>query len=418
VTQRDRELQLDGDLYSDPDSELHPDPHSFLFDPDDDEPAPPVRGRHARLDPRHDDAATSRRRRRRGRGLLWGLCVLGVLLVGVSAAVIVPKVSSLVSPPDFSGSGTGAVRVTVAQGDTAADIASTLQKAGVVESTRAFTAAAADDPASKRIQPGNYVLHSHMSAKSALALLLDPSSRSANGDVLVTEGATVFDVSQRLQKVFGADKRDAINRAIGDVAALGVPLGYKPERGALTSVEGFLYPATYSIDPSSSPTAALEKMTSRFADADRSLGFAADAQKIGLTPYQALIVASIAQSEAKYPADMAKVARVVLNRIQAGIPLKVDATTRYGALVQGVDPDTITYATFATPYNTYTHTGLPPTPISNPGSEAMTAAVHPAKGNWMFYVNSDAAGHLYFTASESEFAKAAAKCREHNWGCG
>lgn len=414
MAQRDHELQVDDDPYSD----LQPDPHSFLFDPDDDESAPPARGRHARMDPPHDDLVERRRRRRRGRGLLWGLCVLGVLLVGVSAAVIVPKVSSLVSPPNYSGSGTGTVRVSIAQGDTAADIASALLKAGVVKSTRAFTAAAADDPASQRIQPGNYVLHSHMSAKSALALLLDPSSRSANGDVLVTEGATVFDVSQRLQQVFGAAKHDAINRAISDVAALGVPLGYAPEHGQLASVEGFLYPATYSIDPSASPTAALQKMTSRFSDADRSLGFAADAQKIGLTPYQALIVASIAQSEAKYPADMAKVARVVLNRIKAGIPLKVDATTRYGALVQGVDPNTVTYATFDTPYNSYTHTGLPPTPISNPGSAAMTAAVHPAKGDWMFYVNSDAAGHLFFTNSESAFVKAAAKCRDHNWGCG
>lgn len=417
MTQRDHELQVDDDTDSDLQPDTHySDPHSFLFDPDDDE-SPPVHGRHARADRPHD-AADGRRRRRRGRGLLWGLCLLGVILVGVSVAVIVPKVSSLVSPPNYSGSGTGTVRVTVTQGDTASDIADTLVQAGVVKSTRAFTAAAADNPASQRIQPGHYVLHAHMSAKNALTLLLDPSSRTATGDVLVTEGATVFDVSQRLEKVFGADKHDAINRAISDVASLGIPLGFAPEQGTLRSVEGFLYPATYSIDPTASPATALQKMTSRFADAARSLGFAADAKKIGLTPYQALILASIAQSEAKYPSDMAKVARVVLNRIKAGIPLKVDATTRYGALVQGVDPNTVTYATFDTPYNSYTHNGLPPTPISNPGSEAMTAAVHPAAGDWTFYVNSDAAGHLFFTNSESAFVKAAAKCRDNNWGCG
>jgi UPF0755 protein len=330
----------------------------------------------------------------------------------------VPKVTSLVNPPDYSGPGRGTVRVAVAQGDTTSDIASTLKQAGVVESTRAFVDAASGNPDAQRIQPGTYLLRAHMSAESALTLLLDPASRTASGDVLVTEGATIFTVSQRLEQVFGADQHDAINKAMNDVAALGIPLGYAPDGGSPQSVEGFLYPATYSIDPSSSPSSALQKMTSRFADADRSLGFAAGARKIGLTPYQALIIASIAQAEAKYADDMAKVVRVVLNRLKAGIPLKVDATTRYGALVQGVDPDEINYATFDTPYNSYTHDGLPPTPISNPGAEAMRAVVHPAKGNWMFYVNGDAEGHLYFTASESDFVKAAARCRAHDWGCG
>lgn len=407
MSQRDHEVQVDDDVHSDP--------HSLLFGPDDERFV--SGGRHARVEFARD-VATTHRRKRRGRRMLWVLSIVGVLLVAVSVAVIVPKVSSLVSPPDYSGSGTGTVRVSVAQGDTASDIATTLRKAGVVKSTRAFVDAASADPDSQRIQPGTYLLHSHMSAKSALTLLLDPSSRSAAGDVLVTEGATVFTVAQRLEQVFGAGEHDAIDKAMNDVASLGIPLGYAPAGGKLRSVEGFLYPATYSVDPESSPGNALQKMTSRFADADRSLGFAADAKKLGLTPYQALIIASIAQAEAKFPDDMEKVSRVVLNRIKAGIPLKVDATTRYGALVQGVDPDKINYATFDTPYNTYTHDGLPPTPISNPGADAMRAAVHPAKGDWTFYVNGDAAGHLYFTASESDFAKAAQKCRDRDWGCG
>ena len=56
--------------------------------------------------------------------------------------------------------------------------------------------------------------------------------------------------------------------------------------------------------------------------------------------------------------------------------------------------------------------------VSNPGADALTAAVHPAKGDWLYYVNDDAAGHLYFTSSESDFSKAVAKCKAHNWGCG
>jgi UPF0755 protein len=424
VAQRDHEAQVDIDQLVDP--------HSLLFGDDDPtadftadfgagpgEPGaypagrPSSGARHSRVDP-----APNRRRRRRGKSALWILSIVGVVLVVVSAWLIVPKITALVHPPDYSGSGSGSVRVSIKQGDTASDIAAALHKAGVVKSDKAFINAASDNSAAQGIQPGTYTLRAHMSAASALKLMLDPSSRSSNDDVLVTEGATTMDVEERLVKVLGADKRDAIAKALADVDALGIPLGYAPAVGKLRSVEGFLYPATYSIDPTSSPSDALQKMTTRFADADRSSGFAAKAEKLGITPYQALTIASIAQSEAKYPDDMAKVARVILNRLATDTPLKIDATTRYGALVKGVDPDTITYATFPSPYNSYTHTGLPPTPISNPGAQALNAAVHPAKGDWLFYVNSDAAGHLYFTADENDFAAAVTKCRNHNWGCG
>lgn len=409
MTQRDHEVQVDYDP--------HTDPHSLLFgdelsgDHGDERPTP--HGRHSRV-----ENVRIHQRRRRSKRALWALSIVGVIVVAVSAWLIVPKVTALVHPPDYSGSGTGSVTVSVQQGDTASDIAARLHKAAVVKSDRAFVDAARNNPKSQNIQPGTYVLHQHMSASSALRLLLDPSARSAAGDVVVTEGATSFDVQKRLTQVLGADKEGVVSKAISDVAALGIPLGYGPDSGTPASVEGFLYPATYSIDPTESPQSALQKMTSRFADADRSSGFAADAKKLGISPYQALIIASIAQSEAKYPEDMAKVARVILNRIADGRPLQIDATSAYAAKTQGLDPTKIVFATIDSPYNTYTHAGLPPTPISNPGADALTAAVHPANGDWLYYVNSDSAGHLFFTASESAFQQAADKCRVHQWGCG
>src|SRR6185437_13742118 len=106
-----------------------------------------------------------------------------------------------------------------------------------------------------------------------------------------------------------------------------------------------------------------------------------------LTPYDALIIASIAQSEARYPDDMAKVARVILNRIAIKKPLQIDATSVYAAKVQGLDPAKIVFSTIDSPYNSYRNTGLPPTPISNPGADALNAAVHPPAGNWTYYVN-------------------------------
>jgi UPF0755 protein len=411
VTQRDHESLTDHD------------PHALLFGPDDGDEhgyddAPRARTRSEERHARHAHAAQGRRRS--SRRLLLVLSLVAVLVVGVSAWLIVPKVLDMIHTPDYSGTGSGSVAITVGQGDTATDIGSTLQKAGVVKSEQAFVDAANANSDSQGIQPGTYTLRRHMSAKSALALLLDPKSRSAAGDLVVPEGATTFDIEQRLVKVLGAGKQGAIEKALADPAGLGIPLGYKPESGPFTTVEGFLYPATYTLDPKMSASAALQRMTSSFAEHDRSSDFAADAQKLGITPYQALIIASIAQSEAKYPDDMAKVARVILNRIAAHRPLQIDATTRYGALVNGVPKDklgTISYHTYDSPYNSYTHDGLPPSPISNPGADAMAAAVHPPAGDWLYYVNADAQGHLFFTSSEAKFEQARQKCADNNWGC-
>ena len=115
---------------------------------------------------------------------------------------------------------------------------------------------------------------------------------------------------------------------------------------------------------------------------------------------------------------MPKVVRTILNRLKDGRPLQFDSTSAYGAKLLGLDPAKVRYSQLDSPYNTYLNKGLPPTPIDNPGAAALRAAVHPAAGNWLYFVNKDAAGHLFFTASEKAFAAAAQKCAERNWGCG
>jgi UPF0755 protein len=425
VTQRDHESLAEHD------------PHSLLFGPDDAEHDGAPDGRHAddgwhagELEPgdrilaesagggRASRRAEARRRRTaHTRRILVVLGTVVVIVAAVSAWVVVPKVSGLFGSPDYQGSGTGHVTITVNPGDSTTDIANTLHAAGVVKSAGAFTDAAADNPAVTRIQPGAYVLHEHMSGAAAVKLLLDPASRNAAGDVVVIEGATGFDVAERLGRALG-DNAKSVLQTIAHPADLGLPLGYTADGKPPASAEGFLYPATYNVDPNSSPASALQKMITKFTDEDRTMGFAAKAKTLGLTPYQALIIASMAQSEAKFPDDMAKVVRVILNRLKAGKALEIDATTRYGALLNGVDPNKVAYHNYDTPYNTYTNGGLPPTPISNPGEDAMKATVNPASGKWMYYVNGDAEGHLFFTDDEHAFLDAVDKCREHNWGCG
>jgi UPF0755 protein len=412
VTQRERESLSESD------------PHTLLFGHDDEgadigttehpsgEHVLSVRASR-RMD-RHDHKHRRRRRRNRRVFLLMTAFVVAVVVVLGYAGYRVYE--NRYHPKDYAGAGTGSVSVVVKANDAAKAIGTTLHDKGVVASVRAFTNAASSDSRSQGISPGTYKLRSHMSAKSALALMLDPGSRLSK-QVVVFEGATVFDVAGPMAKALGVSPA-AVAAGIADVRALGFPQGYTSGTAAPTSVEGFLYPATYSFDPGTKVSDALQEMIGQFTDQARATGFTADAKALKITPYEALIIASIAEKEAKAEADFPKVARVILNRIAAKMPLQIDATSAYAAKQKHLDPTKVIYSTINSPYNTYRNDGLPPTPIASPGEPAMAAAVHPAKGNWLYYVNRDAQGDLFFTNSEAAFTAAAEKCRVNHWGCG
>ena len=371
---------------------------------------PAAPGRVTRAD-RHQ-----RRRQRRSRRMFTvvvGIVVVVLVVLGIGGYHLY---ESRYHPKDYSGAGTGQVVVVVKAGDGAAAIGDTLVHAGVVASSRAFRNAAKDSNDAQNIQPGTYRLHRHMSAKNAVSLLLDPSARLSNA-LTVVEGATVVDVASRLAKALDISP-DKAKAALADVSAVGLPSGYTRGDKAPSTVEGFLYPATYTFDPGTSATDAIQEMITKFIDEDRSTDFASHASAQHLTPYEALIIASIEEKEAINPADFPKVARVILNRIAKHMPLQIDATSAYGAKLLGLDPTKVIFAEIDSPYNSYTHQGLPPSPIANPGAEAMTAAVQPAAGNWLYYVNGDKAGNLFFTNDPDAFAAAVKKCRENHWGCG
>lgn len=421
VGQRERESLAENSYGADPAS----DPHTLLFGSDDDDyrevtgefPAAVSRPDAHRLSRSEERRLRSRDSSRKVRRRGWYFVVLIVLLlavVGVGGYTAYQHFFG--GSDDYHGAGTGTVSITIAPGATAGDIGADLANHGVVKTAQAFTDAAANNPKSRSIQPGTYTLHRHMSGVAALTMLLNPSSRDRSDMALVTEGATTLDVAQTIDRVCGADKSAETTKALHSTAAIGVPSTYKIGSKLPSSAEGFLYPATYQLNANCSPQAALQKMVSRFIQQDRSTGFADSAKHIGLTPYRALIIASIAQSEAKYPQDMPKVVRTILNRIRLQKPLQFDSTSSYACKLAGTTH--CIYNQVNSPYNTYTHMGLPPTPIDNPGADAMHAAVHPAAGPYLYFVNRDKAGHLIFTNSEKVFEKARERCAKNNWGCG
>lgn len=390
------------------DSADHLDPHTLLFGDDEFDGDAAVHSRSSRRQERRDRGRHRRNRLLTSIGLLFVLVVAGSAYFAYGASV---------SAKDYQGAGLGSTTVQVHSGDGADAIGGTLQSAGVVASKRAFTNAASGNAAVDNIQPGFYRLRKGMSAQSALSMLLDPTSQVVE-KVTIAEGRTQLDVVTLLATALNAPAAQ-VAAAAKNLAALDLPGGYGPTATASPTVaEGFFFPATYSFDPGTKPADALQTITAQFVQEDRKIGFASGAKKAGLTPYQALIIASIAQAEVKFPADAPKVARVILNRLAINKPLQIDATSVYGAELQGLDLSKVTYSQLDSPYNSYTHDGLPPTPIGNPGETMLQAAIAPAAGDWLYYVNSDAQGHLFFTDSEAAFATAAAACAQNNWGCG
>jgi UPF0755 protein len=354
-------------------------------------------------------AERKRRRRRRRLAPLVSLVVI-LILVGASF-LLVGKVRDRFDSPDYSGAGQGVVEIKIASGDSADDVGSTLLSKGVVKSRGAFVNAAKRSGNASDIQPGVYRVKLHSSGDAVMTAILDPANRIFS-KVTIPEGSTYLQVLQIAAKQTGISAAD-LSTAVKNVSNLGLPDGFN-----VTSAEGFLFPATYDFDPGSTADSVLQTMVAKFTSEYATLGLAAQAKALKLTPYQVLTIASIAESEAKFDADRAKVARVIMNRIAVSRPLQVDATSAYVAKLEGKDPASIVYATLNSPYNSYTHSGLPPTPIGNPGAAAISAAANPPAGNWLFYVNVDAAGHLGFFTDEAAFLRAAATCKAKGWGCG
>ena len=359
----------------------------------------------------HGEYRPSAKRRRSG--LIAALSALIVIVLAVGGFVVIRDVigrfGGSSDAADYTGAGTTAVSVVIPSGATTTDIANILADADVVASASLFVDAAAANPSATGIQPGTYELKTKLPAAAALALLLDPASRSVF-KVVVPEGYRIDQVVAAIADVLGLDPA-AVAATAGDVAQVGLPAGFE---GA-TSLEGMLFPATYDFGPGTTALQALQAMTAKFSSVMASTGFVAKAKAQGITPYEALKVASMAEAEATNFTDWSKVARIIYNRTDQGEPLGIDSTSVYEARLAGLDPMSIDYDV-ATPYNTRRAPGFPPTPIGNPGEETLRAAVEPAAGNWLYYVQTDAAGTLSFTDDFNQFTVWAQECIDNSWG--
>ena len=340
-----------------------------------------------------DDENVDPPKRRHGRWIAPVISlVIIVVILGTGGGILAHMYAA--RHANYAGAGTGTLTFTVRSGDTATTLAPKLVKDGVIKSTDPFIAAAKESANADALTPGTFRLHHHMNATLAWNLLVNPSSR-VQTMVVIPPGLRAADILKRLAADTGKPLSQ-FQAAYADTSALGLP-SY-----AHGNPEGFLFPATYPFQPGTTPVQMLREMVTEFTQQVSSINLAAAAAHAQFSEEQVITAASLLEAEAE-PGDYAKVARVIDNRLNLKMPLQFDSTVLYALHITGFNLTT-TQLHVASPYNTFLHTGLPPGPIDSPGLQAIEAVLHPAAGNWTYFVTVDPkSGLTKFTNNYAQF---------------
>ncbi|WP_460773843.1 endolytic transglycosylase MltG [Microbacterium sp. GXF7504] len=357
-------------------------------------------------------------RGRRRKGWIIALVVVVALVGGVAAGGLwawntyedrIRAFMGWQEPQDYeAGIAEGETSVTIVSGDTGRSISTTLFNAGVTKTDKVFYDHLIETGQNPDFQPGVFRLQFKMTAEAALEALLDPANRLEN-TVQLREGLTLEQTLQRTADALALPLEE-LQAAVADPSAYGV---------AADSLEGWLFPATYTFGPGVTATEAVQAFVDRAVQSLDAAGVPVEERQRILT------IASIIEREARSADDFYKVSRVIQNRLDQGMRLQMDSTAQYGyqELHDGTVSSSAEALEDANPWNTYVVDGLPAGPIANPGDTAIDAAMHPADGEWLYFVtvNLDT-GETVFTNSYGEHEQAVAQwrawCRDHpDSGC-
>lgn len=302
-------------------------------------------------------------------------------------------------PADYpAGQEGGPIMVTIPSGASGARMGELLAEAGVVASQQAFVEAFRNNPRATSIAPGTYELQTHMTAADAVNAML--TGGVVQTRLVIPEGFTKEQVFSRMESTLGFTRED-IDAALADPESINLP------EVAEGNPEGWLFPATYNIQPNETAADVLRTMINRTRQ---------ELVTQGADPAQWEVIlnkAALIEREVRDPADLPKVARAIQNRIDRGINLQIDAAVAYGLGISGTLLTRAHLADPSNPFNTYQHPGLPPTPIANPGAAAINAALNPAEGDWIFWVTINlASGETIFTNTYAEHQRYVAQLRQ------
>lgn len=329
------------------------------------------------------------RRRRLWLRILLALAGV-VLVVGVVVGV---WVSRQLNPPGAPGP---EISLTVAPGSSTRHIAELLEEKDVITNARLFryyVRLKGEGP----FQAGQYTFRVRDSMSSVVSLL-DDGPEIELIRFTVPEGLWLEQIAERVGRLPGRSAERFLEVANSGV----VRSKYQP--AGSNNLEGLLLPETYFLDAKADEEAILRRMVDAFDQTATELGYDDAPAKVGLSPYQAIVVASLVEEEAKVDVDRPLVARVIYNRIAKRMKLEIDATVQY-ALGRHKERLTRSDLEVDSPYNTRRFPGIPPTPIAASGRASLRATLAPADNDYLFYVLTDANGRHSFTADYNEFLR-------------
>ena len=316
------------------------------------------------------------------------LAGLAVVIVGVLGAGI--TVQRTVDPPGEPGD---EVAVTIPAGSSTARIAAILDEKGVVDSARSFRIYTRLKNAGP-FQAGDYTLRQRASF-GEIVDVLSKGPKIIQDRLTIPEGLTLEQIAERVGKLPGrsADVFLAAAKS-GEIRSTLQP-------DSVDTLEGLLFPDTYMLDRGDDEKEILQRMVSTFDTVAAEEGIDQAAEGGRVTPYEAIVIASLVEREARVPEDRGPIARVIYNRLERDMLLQIDATVIYAlgehktrVLFRDLEVDS--------PYNTYKVKGLPPTPIAAPGRAALAAAADPPANDFLYYVVVESDGTHAFARTGAE----------------
>ncbi|WP_445343155.1 endolytic transglycosylase MltG [Bifidobacterium sp. ESL0819] len=355
--------------------------------------AKPPRPPHSRREMRR-----RRERRKRRKRIMMVIIALAVVLAASCTVILVgglrhgtPRiVATKEVAPDYPGPGGQPLEFTVESGQGADQVGANLVKAGVVKSTAAFLHAVASTQSESRLMPGTFDLRLRMKASDVVAILTDRNK--AGGFLQVRAGERVRDVIARAVQLSGVPQSefDALIQAKGE--------GILPQE-AQGNFEGWLQPGEYDVRKAGSAKVILTDLVSKRIERLDLLGVPGGQDRQNI-----LNTASIIEAEVNKSEYYSKVAQVIHNRLDKGMPLGMDSTVAYSNNVSALKLTDAMLQNTNDPYNTRVHQGLPPGPIGSPGDEAIQAVMHPESGDWLYFVtvNMDT-GETRFSDNQDQF---------------
>jgi UPF0755 protein len=369
-------------------------PEQDFWDEDPAEPPEPPPTPPDRATPSPPSQSRGPRPPRPGSGLLTALRHHPFRVVGAVATVFLLWFSFALFQP-FHGDGSGRVVVTIPKGASVSEVGDILAEDGVVSSSTLFQIRTSIAGKRSDLYPGRFVLAKDMSYGSAIdALSTAPLKKVAA--ITIPEGYSRAQAAPLAEEV--GLQGNYLDASVRSRYLDPAHYGGKDAK----NLEGFLFPDTFELKPEA-PVAdlvqlQLEDFKRRIKGVDMSY-----AKKKNLTVYDVVTIASMVEREAMVDKERPLVAAVIYNRLHEGMPLGIDATTRF-ATGNYEDPLTESELAVDSPYNTRTHAGLPPGPIDSPGLASIEAAAHPAKVDYLFYVvKPGACGEHAFSSNEAEF---------------